>query len=209
MRDSLLWLSHFRHFINELQQCWDGDSSGTATGAIEREEPQVTQFVYGYPTFSGKRNGDRVSATIDYFHHAVTTKMSRSDHVEMLCLSLKKPQQGFISLRDLEWFDNTLELMSTRWQTLTGDPVIDKLYFIEASTPANQAILALPEFHSLIKGLLPFSSIAFRVNGIHWSRPIETGAQLAVSLVESVWDGLASLARLIEQSSPTADSTSS
>ncbi|RKX26896.1 MAG: hypothetical protein DRP45_02390 [Candidatus Zixiibacteriota bacterium] len=196
MQDDLIWQAEFNRLIKELKGYWAEGRSLADTGMVKLEEKSIRQFVYGYPTFSGERDGVRVSVTIEYFHHAVTSLMNDGDHVEFLHLSVRQPQKGFISLRHEKWFDGLRNKLSTEWEHKTGHPELDQQYFVEARTPENQEFVASPRFHALVRRLEPMASLALRDSAVFWSIPIDSESQLTVEYVDSHWANLTELSRL-------------
>ncbi|MBN2227679.1 MAG: hypothetical protein JW763_09975 [candidate division Zixibacteria bacterium] len=199
MKDSLIWLETFRRLIDELKQCWAGKCPPDCSEQITRTDPVVNSFVYGYPTFSGKREGHKVSVTIDYFHHSVTSLMSRDDHVEMLCLSIQKERNGFISLRHKTWFDERIEEITPKWQIPCGDSLLDRTYLIQARTDRDKTVVQFPRFHSLAKTIIPFASLALRDTGAHCSIPLENQSHLTVASVDFAWARLIDIIQLADR----------
>lgn len=198
MRDKLVWLSHFRHLVNELEECWETGTSSGATGSITLREPKVATFVYGYSTFSGQWGDDRVSVTIAHFPDAITTKMNPGDHMEVLCLTLRRPFEGFVSLRHTQWNDRLLAKFPQTLMIVTDDERIDQEYFVEAKTDGNKRTVRSGEFGRIINRLPVMSSFAIRDTGISVSIPIEKDSQLSTSYVEKVWSDLVAIAELAQ-----------
>jgi hypothetical protein len=124
--------------------------------------------------------------------------MKPGDHLEILCQAVQDDLNGFISLMHCDWYDLRIKELSKEWQVKTREHNIDNHYFIQAKTSRDKRIVSIREFHSLVKSLIPFSSLTFRESGVQLTIPVETESHLSISVVDKNWATLVDLLRIFK-----------
>jgi len=198
-RDALVWQSELRKLFRDLKRCWGENNTDCQIEPVSRSVPIIKSFVYGYPTFAGIRGENKVSVTMDYFHHSSTSLMKKNDHQEVLCLSVQEDLCGFISFLHNKWYDNRIRELTDEWQTQTGDFGLDNEYFIQAKEEVDRKMVNLPNFQSLVKSLMPFSSLSVRDSGVHLNIPVKDKSQLTLHEVDCKWSVLIEIVKLAKQ----------
>ncbi len=197
MNDKLFWLPELRVLIEELELLWNSEHPNNINSHVKRKESEVNTFVYGFPIFSGKRNETRVTVTLDYLHHAITSKISKNENVEILCQGVKKNLDGFISFRHYDWYEHVIKKMSGEWEAKTGVTEIDEMFYIQARSIEDKKMLTSPSFISTIKNIMPFSSLALKDTGVFWNTPVSQKTQFNISLVDEIWEQLFDLSKMM------------
>ena len=193
MNDKMFWKIPYGQLLGDLRKFWKNAPRGSDSGPDPKQKYGVTDFVYGYSSFSGAYSGFRVKAIIDTYDHS---RKGSDNHVELLCLNLKVRLQGFITVRHRDWLFGDVRHLSARLECPCGDTQLDQRYRIEARFPEDKTVVTSDAFRTVLDRIDPFASFGVEDVGLRLTIPLESDKQLTVSYLCSRWNAMLETAHM-------------